>query len=309
MTTLRQSRAQHGGRRRRWQQRDWAPYVFLAPLLLFFVVFFVAPIVVSVYLSLTNWNGLSAPKWIGLANYEYLLTIDPRFWKTMANTFFFAFGSVGLGIPVALIVAYIITNTRAKAFWRSIYWLPMITNVVAIGFIWWLIMHPTFGVINRTLALIGIKGPAWLQNPNTAMIAVIIVAVWAGLGQNMLLFSAGLEGIPATYYEAALIDGASPLQSFLRVTLPLLRPTLFFVTVTSFIAGMGSFTLILTMTAQDPGGPMNSTNVTSLYMYQMAFQDLRMGRAAAAAFLLFIGVFVLTLIQLWVFRDGGVESY
>lgn len=296
-------------RRRRLQQRHWAPYAFLAPLLAFFVVFFLAPIGFSLYLSFTNWNPLSSPRWIGLRNYEYLLTLDPRFWRTILNTFVFAFGTVAIGIPISLVIAFLVNGSKGKAFWRSVYWLPMITNVVAVGFVWWLIMHPSYGVLNRMLALVGIRGPAWLADPNTAMLSVIIVAVWIGIGQNMLLFSAGLEGIPRNYYEAARIDGANALQSFVHVTLPLLRPTLLFVTVTSFIAGMGSFTLILVMTADSPGGPINSTNVTALYMYQMAFQDLRMGRAAATAFILFAIIFVITLVQLRIFRRGGVDPY
>jgi len=296
-------------RRRRLQQRDWAPYVFLAPLILFFIIFFLLPIGFSLYLSFTRWNPLSTPHWIGLKNYEYLLTIDPRFWRTILNTFVFAFGSVFIGIPVSLVVAHLVMNSRFKPLWRSIYWLPMVTNVVAIGFVWWLIMNPANGVLNRMLALVGISGPAWLADPKTAMFAIIIVAVWAGIGRDMLLFSAGLEGIPESYYEAASIDGTNGLQSFLHITLPLLRPTLLFVSITSFIAGMGSFTLILVMTAGAPGGPMDSTNVAALYMYQMAFEDLRMGRAAAAAFVLFIIIFFITLVQLRIFRRGGVEPY
>lgn len=138
------------------------------------------------------------------------------------------------------------------------------------------------------------------------MAAVIAVAVWMGIGQNMLLFSAGIEGLNTTLFEAARIDGANALQVFWHIALPLLRPTMLFVTVTSFIAGMGSFSLILVLTE---GGPRNATNVTALHMYQTAFQDLRMGRAAAMAFILFVLVFIVTLVQLRVFRRGGVEAY
>ncbi len=296
-------------RRRLPNQRDIAPYIFLAPLLFYFVVFFLAPIVFSLYLSFTNWNPLSVPRWVGLQNYEYLLTIDPRFWRTIINTFVFAFGVVLIGIPISLVIAFLLSNSRGKPIWRSIYWLPMVTNVVAVGFVWGYILHPAYGVVNNVLANFGVRGPGWLTDPSTAMISVLIVAVWSGLGHNMLLFSAGLEGIDESYYEAARIDGANTRQSFLHVTLPLLRPTLLFVTVTSFIAGMGSFTLILAMTPSDPGGPAQSTNVAALYMYQMAFQDLRMGRASALAFILFAIIMVVTLVQLRIFRRGGVEQY
>lgn len=293
-------------RRRRLQQKDWAPYVFLAPMLFFLVVFFVLPIGFALYLTFTRWNPLSTPKWVGLRNYTYLLTSDPTFYLTLKNTFVFAFGTVLIGIPIALVIAFVFTLSRGKAFWRSIYWLPMVTNVVAIAFIWQIILDGTYGLLNQLLAFLGITGPQWLSDPKSAMIAVILVAIWTGLGQNMLLFSAGLEGIDESYYEAARIDGANTARIFWNITLPLLRPTLLFVSITSFIAGMGSFTLILVLTE---GGPIQSTNVTALYMYQMAFQDLRMGRASAMAFILFIIIFIITLIQLRIFRRGGVEAY
>lgn len=293
-------------RRRRLQQKDWAPYVFLSPMIFFFIVFFVLPIGFAFYLTFTRWNPLSTPRFVGLRNYEFLLTQDPTFYLTLKNTFIFAFGTVLVGVPLALIVAFVFTLSKGKAFWRSIYWLPMVTNVVAIAYIWQFILDGTYGLVNQLLAFVGVRGPQWLTDPGSAMIAVIIVAIWTGVGQNMLLFSAGLEGIDETYYEAARIDGANTVQIFWGITVPLLRPTLLFVSITSFIAGMGSFALILVLTE---GGPMQSTNVTALYMYQTAFQDLRMGRASAMAFILFGLIFVITVIQLRLFRRGGVEPY
>ena len=293
-------------RKRRLQQKDWAPYAFLAPLIFFFVVFFALPVGFALYLTFTRWNPLSTPKFVGLKNYTYLLTQDPTFYLTLKNTFVFAFGTVAIGVSLALVVAFVFTLSKGKAFWRSVYWLPMVTNVVAVAYIWQYILDGTYGLVNRLLAFVGIGGPQWLTDPGSAMTAVIIVAIWTGLGQNMLLFSAGLEGIDESYYEAARIDGANTAQIFWGVTLPLLRPTLLFVTITSFIAGMGSFTLILVLTG---GGPVQSTNVTALYMYQMAFQDLRMGRASALAFILFVLIFIVTLLQLRIFRRGGVEAY
>ena len=293
-------------RSRRLQQKDWAPYAFLAPLIFFFVVFFALPVGFALYLTFTRWNPLSTPKFVGLKNYTYLLTQDPTFYLTLKNTFVFAFGTVAIGVPLALVVAFVFTLSKGKTFWRSVYWLPMVTNVVAVAYIWQYILDGTYGLVNRLLAFVGVGGPQWLTDPGSAMTAVIIVAIWTGLGQNMLLFSAGLEGIDESYYEAARIDGANTAQIFWGVTLPLLRPTLLFVTITSFIAGMGSFTLILVLTG---GGPVQSTNVTALYMYQMAFQDLRMGRASALAFILFVLIFIVTLLQLRIFRRGGVEAY
>lgn len=290
---------------RRVQQKDWAPYVFLAPTLIFFLVFFLLPILFSLYLTFTRWNGFSAPSWVGLENYNFLLQ-DVTFRNSLVRTFVFTFGTVLVGIPLALCVAFTFTQSRLKPLWRSLYWLPMITNVVAVAFLWQFILDGRYGLFNRVLGVVGLSGPDWLSNPTFALWAVIIVAVWTELGKNMLLFSAGLEGIDESYYDAAQTDGANLWRTFWQVTLPLLRPTLLFVTVTSFISGMGSFALILVLTG---GGPVQSTNVTALYMYQLAFQDLRMGRASAAAFILFVIIFALTLVQLRLFRRGGLEAY
>ncbi len=282
-----------------------APYLFLAPAFLFGVVFLVIPLGFSLYLTFTRWNPLSTPRWLGLAHYRYLLT-DPTFLGTLSNTIVFALGTVVVGVPLALIVAYVFTFSRGRSVWRMLYWLPMVTNVVVVGYLWQYLLDGTYGLVNTLLGYVGINGPAWLSEPRAAMAAVIAVAVWMGIGQNMLLFSAGIEGLNTTLFEAARIDGANALQVFWHIALPLLRPTMLFVTVTSFIAGMGSFSLILVLTE---GGPRNATNVTALHMYQTAFQDLRMGRAAAMAFILFVLVFIVTLVQLRVFRRGGVEAY
>ena len=294
-----------GRPRRKRQQKDWAPYAFLTPVLVFFVVFFLLPIGFSLYLTFTRWNGLSAPRFIGLDNFTFILQ-DNNFRQSLLNTLFYAGGTVFLGIPLALLIAFTFTQSRLRALWRSVYWLPMITNIVAIAYLWQFILDGRYGLFNRLLGVFGIVGPSWLSDPRFAMWAVIIVAIWTGLGANMLIFSAGLEGIDGSYSEAAQVDGANLWQSFWNVTLPLLRPTLLFVTVTSFISGMGAFDLILALTN---GGPAGSTSVTAFYMYQTAFEDLRLGRASAAAFVLFVIIVVLTAIQLRFFRRGGLEAY
>lgn len=291
--------------RRRRQQKDWAPYVFLAPVLIFFVVFFVLPIGFSFYLTLTRWNGLALPRFVGLDNYTFLLG-DAGFKRSLYNTLVYSSGTVFLGVPLALLVALTFTESRFRSVWRSIYWLPMITNVVAIAYLWVFILDGRYGLFNRVLGMVGLTGPNWLTDPAVAMWTVIIVTIWTGLGSNMLLFSAGLEGIDGGYTEAAQVDGAGLWQGFWHVTLPLLRPTLLFVTVTSFIASMGAFGLILALTN---GGPAGSTSVAAFYMYQTAFEDLRLGRASAAAFVLFVIIALLTAIQLRFFRRGGVEAY
>lgn len=293
-------------KRHRLDQRHWAPYAFLAPAGLFAMIFFFVPVLFSLYLTFTDWNPLSSPRWIGLKNYKYIFTLDPYFYQTLTNTFVFAFGSVLLGTAISLLLSFAVTRIKGKALWRTLYWLPMVTNVVAISYMWTYLLDAVYGLVNQGLALLGIAGPDWLSSPSTAMLSVIIVSVWAGLGGNILIFSAGLEGIDESLYEAARVDGASVWQEFRHITIPLLRPTLLFVLVTGFIGGLSNFALIMVMTG---GGPMQATNVVANYMYQVAFQNLRMGRASAMAYVLFVIIMIITLVQLRVFKRGGVESY
>lgn len=290
------------------RQRTILAYLFLSPVLLFFLVFFLIPIVFSLYISFARWDmltPLSQAPLVGLKNYQYILFKDDLFLLTLKNTLVFALGTVVLNVVLSLFLAFLFTRSRFKALWRTIYWLPMVTTVSAVATMWQYIFKAR-GLINALLADVNISGPIWLADPRTAMPAVILVSVWAGLGGAMLIFSAGLEGIPDSYYEAARVDGANVRQEFWHITIPLLRPTILFNLVTGFIGGLSSFTLIMVMTQ---GGPLNTTNVVANYMYQVAFSDMRMGRASAMAFALFGVILLVTLIQLRVFRRGGIESY
>ena len=301
-------------RRRHWKALEWlgskpvAPWIFLAPTLLFALIFFLMPLVYAVYISFTTWDGLSSPRWVGLKNYSYVLTVDPVFWKTIWNTLYFATVSIAVGVPLAVVLAYAFTRSRGQVFWRSVYWLPMITNVVAVAYIWRFVLDDRYGLLNRTLGLLGLGAPRWLNDPSIAMTTVAMIFIWMQLGQNMLLFSAGLANIDESYYEAARLDGANEVQVFAQITLPLLMPTTLFVLITNFIAGLSYFALNLVLTDGN-GGPMRSTTVTGLYMYQTAFNDLRIGRASAMAYILFAVILVITLVQLRVFRRGGVEAH
>jgi len=277
-----------------------APYIFLAPVIIFAAVFFVLPLAFSVYLSLTRWNPLSTPRFTGLRNYEFLITRDQEFWSTMVNTFTVAGGLVVVGVPVSLVLAAVFARSRGRTFWRSALFLPQITNVVAIGYMWQFLLNDNNGLVNRALGLAGLRGPDWLTDPTWAMVSVIMVMVWYEAGKNMLVFSAAIDGVDPELAEAATLDGAGPVRVFWSITLPLIRPALVFVTITSFITGMGWFALILTMTGGDPRG---ATNVTALYIYNMAFEDLRMGRASAGAMLLFVVVAVISVLQFRALRE------
>lgn len=282
------------------------PYWFMAPVLVLGAAFFVAPLIFAAYISFTDWDGVSEAHWVGLANYEYLFTRDPFFLTSVAKTFYFAGGSVLVGVPCALVIAVLIHRSRWQAFWRTIYWLPMITNIVAVAFIWWFILNDTSGLVNRALDLLHLPGPMWLTSPRMAMVSVVIVAAWMTLGQNVLLYLTGLNDIDESYYEAGRLDGANALQLFWHVTIPMLRPTTLFVMITSLISALSSFVLMLVLTS---GGPVQSTTVTGLYIYSMAFTDLRLGRASAGAYVLFAIIFAISLIQLRVMRRGGVEAH
>ena len=277
-----------------------APWVFLAPLLIFAVVFFVVPLGFSVWLSFTRWNPLGSPSWVGLRQFEYLLTRDDTFWRSLLNTFAFAFGFVVIGVPLALGLAFVFSRARGKAVWRSIYYLPQLTNIVAIAYLWQFILDDRYGLINRLLGLAGLRGPDWLTDPAMAMISVVLVMIWYDTGKNMLVFSAALEAVDQDIYDAATLDGAGAMRTLRSVTLPIIRPAFVFVTITSFITGMGFFALILAMTG---GGPRGATEVTALYTYKMAFEDLRMGRASAGALILFVIIGLLSLLQFRALRE------
>ncbi len=290
----------------RVSSKSVAPWIFIAPVLAFGLVFFLLPLGYAAFISLTRWNSLSPPKWVGLANYEYLLFTDPRFWDTFWNTIYFAAGTLVIGIPLALVLAYAFTRAWGQAVWRSIYWLPYVTNVVAVAYIWQFLLDDSFGLVNRALGLVGLPGPGWLTDPSLAMTSIILIFVWMQLGHNLLLFSAGLSSIDESYYESARLDGAGERQLFWYITIPLLKPTLLFVLITNFITGLSYFVLMLVMADVAPRGPLR---VTGLYMYEMAFADLRLGRASATAYILFTLVLVVTLVQLRLFRRGGVEAH
>ncbi len=281
--------------------RRAAPWLLLAPVLILGTIFYGAPIAFSFAMSLTDWNALGAAHWLGLGNYVRLLTADPPFVRSLVQTFVLALGSALIGIPAGLALALAVTAGRYRAVWRTIFWLPAITNIVAVAYAWQYVLDPTYGILNRLLALFGIAGPAWLNQPVMAVISVATVMAWLTLGHNMLLFSTGLEAIDVAVIEAARSDGASAAQIFWHITLPLLRPTTLFVLVSTLISGMGSFALILVLTE---GGPDDSTMVTALFMYRTAFESLRMGRASAVAVLLTLITLMLSFIQLRLFgRD------
>jgi multiple sugar transport system permease protein len=285
-------------------------YLFLAPVLIFYSIFLAIPVLFSLVLSFSKWGGfdLADIEFIGLVNFKKLFSADSSFiHPILTNTFAYAFGTVLISFIAALAVSYLITRLRYEGFWRTLYFLPTITTIVAIGNVWLFMYDPAGGLINGVLNSIGIKSIAFLANPDYAMKAIIVVGGWTGIGSAVLILTAGLKGIPEDYYEAAALEGARLFQMYKSITLPLLKPSILFVLIISFIAGLQSFTLALVMTKS--GGPGNATNVAGLEMYNQAFSYGNWGIASAMAFVLFVCVFIVTMIQLMVFKRGGVESY
>jgi multiple sugar transport system permease protein len=270
-------------------------YLFVAPLLIGLLVFTYGPVLAAFGLSFTKGDYISTPKWIGLENYQTLLQED-LFWTSMRNTLYYVVGVVPAGLFLSLLLALAMNQKlRGIVFFRSIFFLPTITSSVAISLMWLWIYNPEFGVINYLLKQIGVKGPAWLSSSTWAMPAIIIMAIWRGLGYNMLIYLAGLQGIPDVYYEAAEIDGAGGWAKFRHITLPLLSPTTFMLLILSLIGAFQVFEYTYVMTG---GGPVYATLTIVLHIYNNAFRSFKMGYASALAYVLFFILLALTLIQL-----------
>lgn len=292
-------------KRRRAVSENLYGLAFVGPMVLGLLVFTYGPVLYSFFLSLNKGDFISPPVWVGTDNYLRAMR-DSVFWKSLRNTAYYVVGTVPLGMALSLGLALAMNQKlRGIIFYRAIFFLPTITSSVAISVMWMWMYNPQFGVINTLLQLVGIRGPGWLGDPRWAMPAIIIMSVWRGLGYNMLLFLAGLQGIPDELYEAASIDGAGSFRRFLHVTFPLLSPTTFMIAVLSIIGGFQVFEYSYVMTA---GGPMYATYTIVLMVYNMAFVTFEVGYAAALAYILFAIILVLTILQFrgqsrWVFYE------
>ncbi|HWU40717.1 MAG TPA: sugar ABC transporter permease [Candidatus Acidoferrum sp.] len=270
-------------------------WLSLTPALLFFAVFVGFPVLYSFYLSFHDWNMMSPqPAWVGLENYTALLR-DELFIRSLVQTTIFTAGITGCIVVLSLVTALLL-DQRLRQIWlyRTIYYLPAVTSVVAIGIVWLWIFDPQFGLINQTFKAMGVVGPRWLSDQRLALPTLILTAAWRNVGYFATIFLAGLQGIDTMYYEAARIDGAGTWGCFRRITLPLLRPTTLFVLIMSVILSFQVFALVYVMTG---GGPAGSTSVIVFYLYQQAFTYFRMGYACAIGYVLFGIIFLLTLVQ------------
>jgi len=277
--------------------------LFMGPWIIGFLAFRLYPLLATVYYSLTFYTVLQPPVFIGVQNFITLLSGDPRFQASLYDTVYYALLSVPLSNAVAIILAMLLNmKVRGLAAYRTIYYLPSITPLVAVAIAWLWIFNPEVGIINWLLSLIGVRGPGWLADPTWAKPALVIMSIW-GVGAAVVIYLAGLQDAPQELYEAASIDGADELTKVWTIALPMLSPVILFNVVISLIGAFQYFTQIYVMTQ---GGPTDSTLMFSYYLYESAFQYFKMGYASAMALILFIIVVVFTAI---VFKLSGHFVY
>ncbi len=285
--------------------RAGAAALLLVPSVGVGAAIFGLPFILALVGGFAHWDGLAAPSWAGLRNFEFLLFRDPAFWPVLRNTLLFAGAQLVIGVPLAIGFALLVDKSGRRTLWRAVYWLPMITNIVAVAYMWSFLLDDGDGLLDRALSLFGVQPVGWLTDPDVALWSLVGIFVWMHLGQQMLIIADALDRIDPAMIEAARLDGAGERRILRHILLPLLKPTLLFVSVTSIIQAMSYFVLMLVLTN---GGPAGATEVLSLSIYRTAFDDLRIGRAMAAGTILLALVFTLTIIQMRAMRRGALDE-
>jgi len=278
-------------------KRTLTPYLLIAPTFILFTVFFLIPLLYSFTLTFVEWNGFSVDRvFVGFDNYLRLFE-DEDFLNALKNTFVYTICTVPLSVFLSLIMSSLL-NDKVKGFQilKGIYFLPHIVSLVAVGVVWsWIFLPDKYGLLNSLLSVFGIEIQTWLNDPDLAMPSLIIIGIWKSMGYNMVIFIAGLLAIPKSLYEAATIDGAKNHQTFWYVTLPMLKPTIFFVMVSSTIYSLFQIFDIVNVTTN--GGPIGRTEMLVTYLYKVGFVDYEMGYASVIAFVLFSLAVIITIIQ------------
>lgn len=296
-------------RRRNSRREATVAYLFLSPWLFGFVVFLAGPMIASLYFSFTEYKVIAPPRWIGLANYTRMFT-DDLFFKSLDVSARYTLFSVPLGITAALAIALLLHQPIiGRGIFRLIFYLPSIISGVAVATVFAWIFNYRFGVLNYLLSLIGVSGPNWLGHPRWALWAFVVMSLW-GIGGNVVIFLAALQGVPKPLYEAADLDGASGSQQFWNITLPLISPAVLFVAITGIIYTFQTFTQAFILTQ---GGPANATLFYLYYLYKNAFTWFEMGYASALAWVLFLIIITCTLLLLristsWVYYEGEARN-
>ncbi len=282
-------------------------YLWIAPWIIGFLIFSLGPILASFYLSFTQYKIGGTPEWIGLANYAEAFFKDKLFWPSLGRTGYYAVALVVLGVSLSLLAAMLLNqNIKGKPFFRALYYLPSLTPVVAMAILWRWLLQPQVGLVNTMLAQVGIDGPGWLTDKSWAIPSMILIGLWSSVGGGrMIIFLAGLQGVPKELHEAAEIDGANVVQRFFNVTLPMISPVILF----NLILGViGSFSVFSVAYIATEGGPNYGTWFYMLHLYHNAFSYFLMGYASALAWIFFLIIFVLSFIQIklsnrWVYYE------
>ncbi|MFS0778555.1 sugar ABC transporter permease [Neobacillus sp. 3P2-tot-E-2] len=286
-------------------------YAFISPFIIGFLAFTLIPIIASLYLSFTNYNLFAAPKWVGFDNYVKMFTADPRYWQSLKVTLIYVLGGVPLRLTFALLIALMLnTASRAVGVYRTLFYLPsLIGGSVAVAIMWRNVFGDV-GIVNILLDFFGLTAVRWFGNPTAALWMLIFLSVWQ-FGSSMLIFLAGLKGIPKSYYEAASVDGANGIQQFFKITLPMLSPVILFNTVMQTIAAFMTFVPAFII-SKGTGGPLDGTLLYSLYLFLQGFEFFNMGYASAMAWIMliivgFLTVIIFTTSKYWVHyeSEGG----
>lgn len=280
-------------------------YLLIAPAFLLFLVFNAYPLLWSLYISFTSWDGLNSVKtFVGIQNYTNLLS-DHEFQVSLRVTIIYVIFVTALSSILGFIIALNLQKIRFSNIYRTLYFSPVVTATVAAGVVWQLIFDPFSGILNKFISAIGMTGPNWLSDTRFALPAVIVVGIWKRIGFAMVVFAAGLASLPTTTYEAAALDGADGLKAIRFITIPLLKPIFFVVLITGFIDSIQVFDHIFVMTN---GGPMGSTQVLSMLLYNQGFRLFHLGTASAVGWIILLGVFIMTLLQQLISRRNYATS-
>lgn len=274
-------------------------YGMLLPTILGVAIFFAVPLGISFYLSFTDSRLFGEPNFVGLRNYERVLR-DPTFYRALINTAIFSAATLALSTIPALLLAILLNEKiRGQAFFRALFFIPVVASVVGVSLLWRYLLNFDFGFVNYALSLVGLPRVPWLTSPDTALLSVILVFAWRTVGYNMVIFLAGLQGIPGQLYEAASIDGANRWQQFLHITVPMLSPTTFFILVTTLINCLQVFDVpyALGWTRSNTAGPADSMLTVVIHLYREGFIKFNMGYASAIAWVLFVMIMVITFVQ------------
>jgi len=284
-------------------------YLFISPWIVGFLVFLLGPLLIALYVGMTDWDLLTPAEWIGGDNYARLLQ-DKLFWKSLQVTTLYVVTAVPLGIAFGFAIALLLNRkVKGLSMWRTIYYFPAILSGVAVSLMWMWVLNPDFGVINLLLSYVGIEGPGWIASPTWALPSLVIMSLW-GAGGGMIIYLAGLQGIPTELYEAAEIDGCGRWRKLWQITVPMMTPVIFFNLIMGMIGAFQTFTEAYVITK---GGPDNATLFYAMYLYQNAFKFFKMGYASALAWVLFLIILLVTLFvfatsRRWVYYTAGEEN-